>query len=154
MTDMFTDGLGDSSESTDTEMADTQTTSTPQPTVPPPSTDYRNLLLRVGDIDPRIIAKVEPFARGFTNNVKSFVAATPDVRDKPLATAPTDRKRKLVGQVVEKLAKAKKEQVVLKRNYGTLPPPTPVPPLLPVKGKGKRKKKVAGPKKVTQTAVH
>ena len=91
MTDMFTGGLGDSSESTDTEMTDTQTTVTPQPTVPPPSTDYRNLLLRVGDIDPRIIAKVEPFARGFTNNVKSFVAATPDVRDKPLATAPTDR---------------------------------------------------------------
>jgi hypothetical protein len=148
MTDMFTDGLGDSSESTDTEMTDTQTTATPQPTVPPPSTDYRNLLLRLGDIDPRIIAEVEPFARGFTNNVKSFVAATPDVRDKPLATEPKDRKRKLVGQVVEKLAKAKKDRVVLKRNRGTLPPPTPVPPPLPGKGK------VAAPKKVTQAAVH
>jgi hypothetical protein len=151
MTDMFTDGLGDSSESTDTEMADTQTTSTPQPTVPPPSTDYRNLLLRVGGIDPRIIAQVEPFARGFTNNVKSFVAATPDVRDKPLTTAPKDRKRKLVGEVVDKLAKVRKERVVLGRNYGTLPPPTPVPPPLP--GKSKAKKKPSAPKKVPQTVV-
>jgi hypothetical protein len=58
------------------------------------------------------------------------VAVTPEVRGTPLSDTVKDKKRKLVGEVHEKLAKVKQEKVVLGLNYGTLP------------GKSKAKKKV------------